>query len=73
MTSVMMTVLSVLRRTFYSNVTQQHDRDKGGAMGSFQAKGNGIFAMTAAVQLPVTLYITHANDVFLLILRMIEF
>lgn len=60
----MRAVLSVMCRTSYSNVTQQHDQDKGGAMDSLQAKGSGAFTITAVVQLPDTLYITHTSDVF---------
>lgn len=71
----MRAVLSVMCRTSYSNVTQQHDQDKGGAMDSLQAKGSGAFTITAVVQLPLTLYSILRTQImcFFLILRMIEF
>lgn len=69
MSSVMRMVLSVVCRTSYSNVTQQHGRDKGGAMDSCRLKE----AIAAAVQLPATLYISYTNDAFFMIPRMIEF
>lgn len=64
----MRTVLSVLCRTSYSNVTQQHDRDKVGTMDSLQAKGSSAFAITAAVQLPVTLiYIYYISVIYIFV------
>lgn len=64
----MRTALSVLCRISYSNVTQQHDRDKGGVMDSLQAKGSSAFTITAAVQLPVMLiyiYITYISVIYI--------